>query len=206
MMEDVDCFPCVDGLTAECFENCPNTAKQLFAYRLLGMILGPRFLVRLQTFLAVPLPDFLAVSFGLGLDTLPPPFAASALPPLYVAPWEPGPVFITVQEEEEIVMPTIRKSVIDISASGDATIVAAQPLLKISVVNIAFTVAGETNLTWKSGSTSISGAMDFGGINEPRGLTHSLGSYPLQTAVGEALILNSSDAVQVSGYITYYLE
>jgi hypothetical protein len=76
---------------------------------------------------------------------------------------------------------------------------------KISITNIALTVSGETNITLKSGTTAISGAMDFGGTDEPRGMTQGLGEYPLQTTPGEAFVMSSSLAVQVSGYVTYYL-
>jgi len=131
---------------------------------------------------------------------------ASIAQPLYIAPWTPGPNITTISEEEEIIMPVIYKAKINIAAAEDATLVAAVADKKICLTAIALTVSGETNLTLKSGATAISGAMDFGGVNEPRGMTHNLGDCPLKTTAGEALVLNSSIAVQVSGYITYYLE
>ena len=98
------------------------------------------------------------------------------------------------------------RAVIDFSTSGDHTIAAGVAGQEINITNIAFTVGGETNLTWKSGSTAISGAMDFGGTDEPRGMKDHLGCCPLKTVAGEAFVLHSSAAVQVSGYVTGYYE
>lgn len=125
--------------------------------------------------------------------------------PLYTGPWSPGPIRYSISRRGGKAMPAIHKAKIDIATAADHTIIAAVPSRKISISAIAFTVAGETNLTLKSGSTALSGAMDFGGTNEPRGLTHNLGEYPLQTAVGEAFVITNSIAVQVSGYVSYYL-
>ncbi|GAG83594.1 unnamed protein product [marine sediment metagenome] len=69
-----------------------------------------------------------------------------------------------------------------------------------------FTVAGDTNLTLRGGSTNISGAMDFGGTDEPRGMVHHFGCCPLETPTGEAFRIVSSAGVQVSGYVTYFTE
>lgn len=98
------------------------------------------------------------------------------------------------------------RAVIDFNTSGDHTIAAGVAGQEINITNIAFTVGGETNLTWKSGATAISGAMDFGGADEPRGMKDHLGCCPLKTAAGEAFVLHSSIAVQVSGYVTGYYE
>lgn len=102
--------------------------------------------------------------------------------------------------------PTVLKAVIDIATAVTHTVVAAVAGKKIKVCNLMFTVGGEVNITLKSDTDALSGALDFGGTDEPRGMTHHLGDYPLETATGKAFKITLSAAVQVSGYITYILE
>lgn len=101
---------------------------------------------------------------------------------------------------------TIQFAVINASSSGDNTIVAAQASNKIKVVSYAFVCSGVVSAKWKSGaSTDRSGAMAFdanGGI----GLAGTTDAHLLETAVNEALVLNLSGAVQVSGHVSYFLE
>ena len=180
--------------------------KQVFAIRLLEAITGLDYKKRLQKMIGVPLPEKVAEQMA-GLPGITVPAGLfSAVPPNLIAVWEGGPPHITRAEGGEIIMPTIRRAKIKFSGAETSDIVAAVAGQKISVCNIALTVGGETDLTWKSAATAISGAMALGGTNEPRGMTHGLGDYPLQTTAGEALNLTSGTAVQVSGYITYYLE
>lgn len=99
---------------------------------------------------------------------------------------------------------TIKTAVINIATAATHTIVAAVSGKKISIVALVFTVAGEVNVTLQSNATAISGAMDFGGTDEPRGIAQVNGNYPLQTNTGEAFKMTLSAAIQVSGYVTYY--
>lgn len=95
-----------------------------------------------------------------------------------------------------------------ISFAGAASheIIAAVAGKKIKITNLMFTVAGEVNITLQSAATALSGALDFGAVSEPRGMVHALGSFPLETAAGEAFNILASTGVQVSGYVTYYTE
>jgi len=88
------------------------------------------------------------------------------------------------------------RAVISTATSGDQTIVAAVSGKRIVVLNYLMTVSTNT-VTWKSGSTAISGAMDEShSVRDPdAGL--------IETALGEALVLNLGSAVQVSGFLTY---
>ena len=95
---------------------------------------------------------------------------------------------------------------IDLATTGDHTLVAGQAGKKIKVTSMVFTVAGETNITIKAGATAVTGPMDFGGTNEPRGMVISHGYVPYEIAAGSSLVINSSAAVQVSGYITGFIE
>ncbi len=100
---------------------------------------------------------------------------------------------------------TYAKAAVNFATSGDNTIVAADGSNKIKIVFMFFTIAGETNLTFKSGVFS-SGAMDFGGTSEPRGAIGTGADIVFETGVNEAFIINSSAAIQVSGWIMYYKE
>ncbi|MBA7603351.1 hypothetical protein ES703_10458 [subsurface metagenome] len=77
---------------------------------------------------------------------------------------------------------------------------------KICITNLMFTVAGESNITLQSDANGLSGPLDFGGADEPRGMVHAFGDNPLKTVAGEAFKITSSGAVQLSGYVTYFTE
>ena len=101
---------------------------------------------------------------------------------------------------------TVLTAAIDISSSGDNTIVSADASKKIKVVSITITMSAENDITLKRGSTDFTGAMPFAGTNEPRGITFNLWPFPLETALNEAFIINLSAASQVSGFCQYYKE
>jgi len=203
MIEGAD--PCKDGLSRACFESRPEHAKQVLAYRFMGMLVGAEYMKRHQKFKGLPLPIGLAGEMGLSLDTLPPVDVYSSLPPVLISVFEPGPLKQTYGEEGDLVMPTIRRAKIDFSTAINSVIVAGETGLKISITSIAFTVSGETNITLNSGTTPLSGPMDFGAESEPRGIAHNFGDCPLQTVAGEDFRVGSSIGVQVSGLVTYYL-
>ncbi len=96
---------------------------------------------------------------------------------------------------------------ISASSSGDNTIVAAVGNRKIRVMNYTLIAAGDVSVTWKSGSTAISGAMALttnGGMAPSAGSAGTNGlDGVLETAGGSALVLNLSAAVSVGGHIRY---
>ena len=198
--------PCEDGLTPACFAARPKYARQMFSYRLLALLLGDILFKRLQTFIAVPLPLAPTETIGAKLSEVGALSGAGGMPPLYVYPWEPGPLGYTPNPEGVLTMPTIRRAVINKATAATHELIAAVSGSKISIVSLALTVGGEVNITFLSAATALSGAMDFGGTDEPRGIAHSFGSCPLQTEEGEAFNMTLSTAVQVSGMLTYYLE
>jgi len=204
MVEEVN--SCSKGLTSACFQTEPEQAKQAFALRLLDATTGATYRKRLQKMIGVPLPERVAEMISSMPAVSVPPGVFSAVPPVLVSVWDGGPVHITQAEEGEIVMPLVRRKKIDFTGTGDSEIIAAVTGFLICISTLAFTVGGETNITLKSLATAISGAMDFGGTSEPRGMTHGLGDYPLKTAAGESFVIASSIDVQVSGFVTYYLE
>lgn len=99
----------------------------------------------------------------------------------------------------------MKYAVIDLAASG--TVVAAVTGKRIRVVSYVLSAAGAVAITWKSGTTALSGAMTLAtGIPlcaaPPEALFGGLGGQ-LQTEPGEALNLTLSGAVQVSGHLIY---
>lgn len=93
---------------------------------------------------------------------------------------------------------------ISISGSGDNTIVAAVGGKQIRVVKASLVCAAPVVVTWKSSAAgAISGPMSFaanGGISEPQ-----TSAGIIQTAVGEALVINLGTSVSVGGALTYIL-
>lgn len=97
---------------------------------------------------------------------------------------------------------------ISTSTSGDNTLVAARPGQKIRVINYAATAAGDVAIKFKSGaSTDLTGAMGLSATKAlfPSGSGLSPAGFVglFETAVGEALVLNLSDAVAVAGHLTF---
>jgi len=77
---------------------------------------------------------------------------------------------------------------------------------KICIVNIAFTVDAEADVSLNSADTPITGIMDFGGTNEPKGFVSNHGNFPLKTVAGEAFKIQSNTTARIAGYVIYYEE
>ncbi len=122
----------------------------------------------------------------------------------------PQKVRLKVNSDGEVLIAkqTLLQAAINFSTAADHTIVAADATNKIKIVSMRLTVAGETNLTFKRGTTAVSGAMDFGGTGEPKGMVDggSVFNPILETNANEAFIITSSAAVQVSGWVRYFKE
>lgn len=100
---------------------------------------------------------------------------------------------------------------IAITSTGDNIVVAGVSERKIRVLAYTTVADAVTTLTWKSGSTAISGDMTIdtkGGIATSIGQlgTGGQGTFGLmETAEGEDLVLSQSGTATVGGHITYYL-
>lgn len=90
---------------------------------------------------------------------------------------------------------------ITFNAAGDATIVAAGGANKVTqVFALIITAAGATTITAKQGSTALTGAMSLAAAGYEDQLVLPFTGVPyFTTAANAAFILNSSNAVQVSG-------
>jgi hypothetical protein len=102
-------------------------------------------------------------------------------------------------------MPEASKSIqsapIDTAVSGDNTIVGAVAGKKIRVLSYVLVGGGAVNARWKSGANNRSGPLPLAAnssVAPPAG-----SAFLFETNAGEALILNLSAAVQVSGHVSY---
>jgi hypothetical protein len=99
---------------------------------------------------------------------------------------------------------TIKSAVVNFSSSGDNVIVASVAGQLIQMVGILIVVGGATNITFKSGTgTPLSGALPLTAngalILDP---VPNLVWYQTLTAANN-LVINNSNAVQVSGTVYY---
>lgn len=99
-------------------------------------------------------------------------------------------------------LPTLQRVAINFNGSGDNTIVAADSVNRIIIHRIWLVVAAVTNLTFKDNLSSpaavpmaANGGLTFDATGEPWFITN----------VNTAFIINSSNAVQVSGECYYTL-
>lgn len=94
------------------------------------------------------------------------------------------------------------------AAAGDNTIVASDATRKIKVLNYVIVADAPVSAKWKSGAgTDLSGAMSLvasSGVSSPVGSPAQ--SWLLETAVGDALVINLSGAVGLRGHVSYFLE
>lgn len=94
----------------------------------------------------------------------------------------------------------LKQAEIDAAGIATPTIVSGVAGKSIRVISIMFTVAGPTELEWRSNTTPITGSMKFA---DAGGLTHNGENGIFWTAEGEDLILSISAAVSVDGVLTY---
>jgi hypothetical protein len=108
---------------------------------------------------------------------------------------------ISVERDQKRALKT---ETISDATSGDNTIVALVTGKRIKVYAIVLIVEGTVNITFKSGaSTSLTGQMNF---QAREGFTLAVAppAFLLQTAAGEAFVMNLSAAIQVDGWIAYW--
>lgn len=102
---------------------------------------------------------------------------------------------------------TILFAPISASSSGDNAVVAGVTSKKIKVLSVALVSSGTVSVKWRSNTTDLSGAMPLvanSGFVLPAS-SPGQGNY-FETVAGQALNINLSGAVAVSGHISYYVE
>lgn len=98
-------------------------------------------------------------------------------------------------------LPELQSTPISFSGSGDNEIVAAVSGKRVLIHRLFIVCGGATSITFKRGSTSLSGALPMvsGG-----GITFDITGEPwFTTGLAENFVIGSSSAVQVSGCCYY---
>ena len=91
---------------------------------------------------------------------------------------------------------------INFSTNGDNVVISSPANGPILVYGISFTVAGVTNITFKNGTTAQSGGFVFTGNGSS--MTFPISESPVYFCdPGNNFVMNSSQAVQVSGSVWY---
>lgn len=112
---------------------------------------------------------------------------------------------LLVRTTEPAPGPEVLPAAINYSTSGDKTVIAAVTGQRIVVTGALVVCGVAVTLTFKSGSTAVTGPMAFaagGGF----GRDARPDGYLFRTDPGEALVLNLSADASVGGCLTYYLE
>lgn len=93
---------------------------------------------------------------------------------------------------------------IDVSSSGNNTLIAAPSAGRIAVDHIQLIPEAAVEMILKSGSTNLEGPENFD-PQQAKTIENVTKSYEgiYKCGFGDAFVLNLSDAVQVSGYIVY---
>lgn len=93
---------------------------------------------------------------------------------------------------------------VNFNSSGDNTVIPGVMGQTVRVLQFFLAIADVTNITYKSGSSALSGPLTFTSAG-----AHVLdyGQLPLNCLnAGDSFVINSSNAVQVSGTIWYILK
>jgi len=101
---------------------------------------------------------------------------------------------------------TVLQVAISGSYSGGVELIAADATKKIKITNIFLVVSGAVSLKFMSDTTNLSGVMELGDTDEPRGMVIPLGNFPMETAVNKNFKLHADGATAIMGYCNYYLE
>lgn len=88
-------------------------------------------------------------------------------------------------------------------SAADHEIVAAVPGRRILTGGYLLSAGGAVTAQWKSGATAIGGPIKF---SDTGGASHPSGAKPLATRRGQALNLNTAQAVVVGGHVLFTLE
>lgn len=104
---------------------------------------------------------------------------------------------------------TILRAAVSAASSGNNTVVAAVSGEKIKVLSVILIVSGDVDVRLESDAdgTALTGVMSLASDGNGFVLPPApIGLHWVETVAGELLNLELSDAIQVSGCITYYTE
>jgi hypothetical protein len=95
---------------------------------------------------------------------------------------------------------------ISLGIPGDQIVIHGRAGRFVYISSITFTVSDETDITLIFGVQGASGAMSFGGSDEPRGITINMGNSPAPCGEGNFTISASGDSGTVEGFVVFYRE
>ena len=116
-----------------------------------------------------------------------------------------GALHVSVRDDPAS-LKTVKSVAISENTAANNDIITAVPGKKICIVNLALTIAAEADIYFNSDANHLTGAMDFGAANEPRGIVTNNGNFPLKTNTGEAFKIESDTVAQISGFAIYFEE
>jgi len=95
---------------------------------------------------------------------------------------------------------------ISLTSPGSQFVITARGDYSLYIATIVLTVSGECNIVFTFGQAGVSGSMDLGGADEPRGIVIAAGNSPTPCGSGSFMITATSDeSVSIGGYVSYYL-
>lgn len=98
------------------------------------------------------------------------------------------------------------RAVINFNAAGDNTIIAAPAAGNcIRIFHLNYKVRAATVITLKDGAAAISGPYNFA-IGEGQAYDAPGGIYPLTLGDAAAFVINSTNAVEVDGFVQYTVD
>lgn len=95
---------------------------------------------------------------------------------------------------------SVQQASVNFSAGGDNVIIVGVTGQRIKVLQFFFVIGAATNLIYKSGTTALTGTMDFTAAG-----AHVLDyvQLPLTCNIGDSFLINSSSGVQIGGTIWF---
>lgn len=96
------------------------------------------------------------------------------------------------------------KADINISASGDNTIISAPGAGRIAIDGIYFVVGSAVDIQLKDGATNYGGALRLG-ANQSIAIENTMENYDgiITLSHGSAFVINQSGAVSTGGFVRY---
>ena len=95
---------------------------------------------------------------------------------------------------------SVTQAPINFSGAGDNILVGGVAGQRIKVLQFFFVLAAATNLTYKSGTTALSGPMNYSSVGAQ---VQDFIQLPYTCKLGDPFIINSSNAVQIGGTLWY---
>lgn len=95
---------------------------------------------------------------------------------------------------------SVQQSSVSFSGAGDNTVIAGTLGQRIKVLQFFIVIAGATNLIYKSGTTALTGSMNYPSAGAQ---VQDFIQLPLTCNSGDAFIVNSSNGVQIGGTIWF---